>query len=62
MHTHHLEQKDNLGILRLHAGNANAMNDRLLQAMAAGLQEARAAHLDGLILIGYESFFGQDWI
>jgi enoyl-CoA hydratase/carnithine racemase len=57
MRDYHLERKDDLGILHLHAGNANAMNDRVLQAIAAGLSEARAAHLNGLVLTGYEDFF-----
>jgi len=57
MAAHHLETKDALGILHLHASNANSMNDRVLQALAAGLAEARAVHLRGLILTGYDRFF-----
>jgi Delta3-Delta2-enoyl-CoA isomerase len=57
MGTHHLEQKDTLGILHLHTGNANAMNERLLQVVSAGLQEAAKANLNGLVLTGYDRFF-----
>ncbi len=57
MNAYHLEQKGGLGILHLHASNANAMNDRVLQAIAEGLQEADSAKLRGLVLTGYDRFF-----
>jgi enoyl-CoA hydratase/carnithine racemase len=57
MIAHHLEVKDDLGILHLRAGNANAMNDRVLAAVTTGLNEACAAHLKGLVLTGYGRFF-----
>ncbi len=57
MNTHHLEQKDALGILHLHASNANAMNKQVLQAISAGLQEAKKSNLNGLVLTGYDRFF-----
>lgn len=57
MTAYHLDCKDHLGILHLHASSANAMNDRVLQALAQGLAAARAANLRGLILTGYERFF-----
>lgn len=43
--------------MHLHAGNANAMNDQVLQAISAGLQEAAKANLRGLVLTGYDRFF-----
>jgi len=57
MAAYHLDIIADLGILRLRASNANAMKDRVLQALAAGLAEARAANLQGLILTGYDRFF-----
>jgi enoyl-CoA hydratase/carnithine racemase len=57
MNTHHLDTKDALGILHLHASNANAMNERVLRAISAGLQEAVEANLKGLVLTGYDRFF-----
>jgi enoyl-CoA hydratase/carnithine racemase len=57
MRVYHLEIKGDLGILHLHASKANAMNDRVLEAVALGLQKARAANLNGLILTGYDRFF-----
>lgn len=57
MRAYHLEQKDTLGILHLHANNANAMNDQVLQAISAGLHEASEAKLNGLVLTGYDRFF-----
>jgi len=54
---YHLETNDDLGIFHLHASNANAMNERVLEAVATGLQEARDANLNGLILTGYDRFF-----
>lgn len=57
MAAYHLDCKDHLGILHLQASSANAMNDRVLQALTEGLGEARAAHLHGLILTGYDRFF-----
>jgi enoyl-CoA hydratase/carnithine racemase len=57
MAAHHLEAKDGFGILHLRASNANAMNDRVLEALTAGLAEARGANLRGLILTGYDRFF-----
>jgi len=57
MNAYHLEKKDALGVLHLHASNANAMNERVLQAISAGLQEATKANLKGLILTGYDHFF-----
>ncbi|RIK78116.1 hypothetical protein DCC62_08290 [candidate division KSB1 bacterium] len=52
-----LEQKDGLGILHLHAGGANALNQRVLQALKNGLRQAQTANLKGLVLTGYERFF-----
>lgn len=57
MEAHTLELKDGLGILRLHAGGANALNSRVLQALESGLREAKTANLKGLVLTGYERFF-----
>lgn len=57
MQAFHLEQKNGIGILHLHASNANAMNERVLAAINAGLQEASAANLSGLIITGYDRFF-----
>jgi len=57
MALYHLEQHDDLGILHLRADNANAMNERVLTALAAGLNEAGAANVKGLILTGYDRFF-----
>jgi enoyl-CoA hydratase/carnithine racemase len=57
MEAYHLDRKDTFGILHLHASNANAMNERVLQAISAGLQEAASAKLKGLVLIGYDRFF-----
>lgn len=57
MEIFHLEQRDELGILHLHAGGANALNARVLGAIAEGLRQASAAHLKGLVLTGYERFF-----
>lgn len=57
MAAYHLDCKDHLGVLHLHASSANAMNDRVLQALTQGLAAARAANLRGLILTGYERFF-----
>jgi len=57
MAAHHLDIIDGLGILRLRAGNANAMNDRVWEALTSGLKEAREASLQGLILTGYDRFF-----
>lgn len=57
MRSYHLDPIDPLGILHLHASNANAMNERVLQAISAGLQEATKANLKGLILTGYDRFF-----
>lgn len=57
MTPYRLKQHDDLGILRLRAGNANAMNTRVLTGLAAGLNEARAANLKGLILTGDNGFF-----
>lgn len=57
MAAYHLDSRDHLGTLHLHASSANAMNDRVLQALAEGLAEARAANLRGLILTGYDRFF-----
>jgi enoyl-CoA hydratase/carnithine racemase len=57
MSAFHLVQQDGLGILHLHASNANAMNARVLQAISTGLQEAAEANLKGLVLTGYDRFF-----
>jgi enoyl-CoA hydratase/carnithine racemase len=57
MRAYHLETKNDLGILHLHASNANAMNDRVLEAIATGLQETRAKNLNGLVLTGHDRFF-----
>lgn len=57
MTAYHLDTTDALGILHLHASNANAMNERVLQAISAGLQEAASAKLKGLVLTGYDRFF-----
>lgn len=57
MTAYHLELTDTLGILHLHASNANAMNDQALQAISAGLQEAIKSNLNGLVLTGYDRFF-----
>ena len=57
MTAYYFEQHDDLGILHLRADNANAMNERLLAALAAGLKDARAANLKGLILTGADRFF-----
>ncbi len=57
MNIHHLEQIDALSILHLHASNANAMNEQVLQAISAGLQEAAKANLKGLVLTGHDRFF-----
>ncbi|MEK7729780.1 MAG: enoyl-CoA hydratase/isomerase family protein [candidate division KSB1 bacterium] len=57
METFHLEQRGELGILHLHAGSANALNARVIGAIAEGLQQASAAQLKGLVLTGYERFF-----
>lgn len=57
MAAYHFDRIDDLGILRLRAGNANAMNTRVLTGLAAGLNEARAANLKGLILTGDNRFF-----
>jgi len=57
MAAYHLDIIDDLGILHLRASNANAMNARVLEALAEGLAEARAANLQGLILTGYDRFF-----
>ncbi|MGH7599247.1 MAG: enoyl-CoA hydratase/isomerase family protein [bacterium] len=57
MTAYHLDQNDSLGILHLHASNANAMNDQVLQAISTGLQEAVEANLKGLVLTGYDRFF-----
>lgn len=57
MAAYHLDSNDDFGVLHLQASSANAMNDRVLQALADGLAEARTAHLRGLILTGYDRFF-----
>lgn len=57
MKTYHFDQKEPFGILHLHASNANAMNQQVLQAISAGLQEAAKANLKGLVLTGYDRFF-----
>lgn len=57
MAAYHLAVQDGLGVLALRANRANAMNDRVLQALAEGLTEARGAHVKGLVLTGYEHFF-----
>ncbi len=57
MKAYQLDKKNDLGILHLRASNANAMNERVLQAISAGLQEAVAADLKGLVLTGYDRFF-----
>ncbi len=53
----HLEQREELGILHLHAGAANALNARVIGALADGLRQATAARLKGLVLTGYDRFF-----
>lgn len=53
----HLEQRGEIGILHLHAGAANALNRRVIGAIAEGLRQASAAQLKGLVLTGYERFF-----
>ncbi len=53
----HLDQKDDLGILHLHAGGANALNYGAMAAIADGLKQAQTAKLKGLVLTGYERFF-----
>jgi len=57
METFTLEQQESIGILRLHAGGANALNQRVLQALQTSLRQAEALKLKGLILTGYERFF-----
>lgn len=57
MDAYTLEQHEGLGILRLHAGGANALNERVLQALKTGLRQAEALKLNGLVLTGYERFF-----
>lgn len=57
MELFHLERHENLGTLHLHAGSANALNDRVIGAILEGLRQASAAELNGLILTGYDRFF-----
>lgn len=57
MAAYHLAIQDQLGILALQANRANAMNDRVLQALDDGLTEARRAQLKGVVLTGYKHFF-----
>jgi len=57
MAAYHLDINGDLGILHLHANKANAMNDRVLEAIAKGLEETRAANLKGLIITGEDRFF-----
>ena len=52
MESFHLEQRGELGILHVHAGSANALNARVIGAIAEGLQQASAAQLKGLVLTG----------
>ncbi|MDZ7269718.1 MAG: enoyl-CoA hydratase/isomerase family protein [candidate division KSB1 bacterium] len=57
MDAYTLEQRDGIGILRLQAGGANALNERVLQALKTGLRQAEKLKLNGLVLTGYERFF-----
>lgn len=57
MEAYHLEQKDELGILHLHAGGANALNYGVMAAITEGVKQAQAFRLRGLVLTGYERFF-----
>jgi len=57
MEAYHLEQKQDLGILHLHAGGANALNYGVLAALAEGLKQARSLRLKGLVLTGYDRFY-----
>ncbi len=57
MESFHLEQRGELGILHLHAGGANALNARVIGAIAEALRQASAARLKGLVFTGYERFF-----
>lgn len=53
----HLEEREGLGILHMHAGSANALNERVIDAILEGLRQADAAGHKGLILTGYDRFF-----
>lgn len=57
MAAYELQQREGLGVLRLQAGSANALNYRVLEALAEGLKQAQAAKLKGLVLTGYDRFF-----
>ncbi len=57
MAAYQLEQKESLGILRLQAGGANALNYQVMEALAEGTKQAQAAKLKGLVLTGYDRFF-----
>ena len=57
MEAYHLDQREELGILHLHAGGANALNYGVLAAISTGIKQAQAGRLKGLVLTGYERFF-----
>lgn len=57
MELFHLERRDDLGVLHLHAGSANALNPQVIGAIAEALRQASAMQLKGLVLTGYDRFF-----
>ena len=57
MEAYHLEQRESLGILHLHAGSANALNYQVMEALTSGLRQAVSSRLKGLVLTGYDRFF-----
>ncbi|MGH7491576.1 MAG: enoyl-CoA hydratase/isomerase family protein [bacterium] len=57
MEAYHIDKKEDLGILHLHAGGANALNYRVMNAIAEGVKQAQTSGLKGLVLTGYERFF-----
>ena len=57
MEAYHIEKKEDLGVLHLHAGGANALNYRVMAAIAEGVKQAQASGLKGVVLTGYDRFF-----
>ncbi len=52
-----LERHDELAVLRMNAGKANAINDALLDGLSAQLDAFEASDARALVITGYERFF-----